>query len=147
MFMSRESLCVWYPYAADASRLTVPVNVLSSTAGPPRQARPTGGRRHVREGLFAHPGEHGAALGGGDVDTFGVRHLRPFGSRVRIVSWKPVSVEFRRTADSAGRSLSQGSLQSPSAIRRTAKIGPPGLCGVTAAFFWLRGGRAKDFLA
>ena len=48
MFMPRESLCVWYPYAADASRLTVPVDVLSETAGPhatahkPRQAGPTG---------------------------------------------------------------------------------------------------------
>ena len=36
-------------------------------------------RRHVGEGPFAHPGEHGAAFGGGDVDTFGVRHVRPFG--------------------------------------------------------------------
>ena len=28
---------------------------------------------------FARAGEHGAAFGGGDVDLFGVRHVRPFG--------------------------------------------------------------------
>jgi hypothetical protein len=39
--------------------------------------------RHVREGLFAHPREHGAAFGGGDVDLLLIRHGGPFGRCVR----------------------------------------------------------------